>query len=57
VATVGLTSGASVPELLVRGVLDFLAERGWARVDEVSTAEETLTFSLPRELRPRRSRG
>ncbi|HEY1971824.1 MAG TPA: 4-hydroxy-3-methylbut-2-enyl diphosphate reductase [Pseudonocardia sp.] len=57
VGTVGLTSGASVPELLVRGVLDFLAERGWAQVDEVSTAEETLTFSLPRELRPRRSRA
>jgi 4-hydroxy-3-methylbut-2-enyl diphosphate reductase len=55
VATVGLTSGASVPELLVRGVLEFLAERGWTEVEEVSTAEETLTFSLPRELRPRRA--
>jgi 4-hydroxy-3-methylbut-2-enyl diphosphate reductase len=55
VATVGVTSGASVPELLVRGVLDFLAERGWVDVEEISTAEETLTFSLPRELRPRRA--
>jgi 4-hydroxy-3-methylbut-2-en-1-yl diphosphate reductase len=54
VGTVGLTSGASVPELLVRGVLEYLAERGWADVEEVSTADETLTFSLPRELRPRR---
>ncbi|OLT15107.1 4-hydroxy-3-methylbut-2-enyl diphosphate reductase [Pseudonocardia sp. CNS-139] len=55
VGTVGLTSGASVPEVLVRGVLDFLAERGWETVDEVTTAEETLTFALPRELRPARS--
>ena len=53
-ATVGVTSGASVPEVLVRGVLDYLAEHGWTDVEEISTAEETLTFSLPRELRPRR---
>jgi 4-hydroxy-3-methylbut-2-enyl diphosphate reductase len=52
--TIGVTSGASVPELLVRDVLAFLAERGWNDVEEVSTAEETLTFSLPRELRQRR---
>ncbi len=57
VETVGVTSGASVPEVLVRGVLDWLAERGWAEVDEVTTAEETLSFALPRELRPRRARG
>jgi 4-hydroxy-3-methylbut-2-enyl diphosphate reductase len=56
VGTIGLTSGASVPEVLVRGVLDHLAERGWESVEEVTTAEETLTFSLPRELRPARSR-
>ena len=55
VGTVGLTSGASVPELLVRGVIEYLAERGWAEVEEISTADETLTFSLPRELRPRRT--
>ena len=55
--TIGLTSGASVPEVLVRGVLDYLAERGWDAVEEVTTAEETLTFSLPRELRPQRSRA
>jgi len=54
VGTIGLTSGASVPEVLVRGVLHHLAERGWTSVDEVTTAEETLTFSLPRELRPAR---
>ena len=56
VRTVGVTSGASVPEILVQGVVDFLAERGWADVEEISTAEESLTFSLPRELRPRRAR-
>jgi 4-hydroxy-3-methylbut-2-enyl diphosphate reductase len=55
VTTIGLTSGASVPEVLVRGVLDHLAERGWGSVEEVTTAEETLRFSLPRELRPARS--
>jgi 4-hydroxy-3-methylbut-2-en-1-yl diphosphate reductase len=55
VETIGLTSGASVPEVLVRGVLDHLAERGWESVEEVTTAEETLRFSLPRELRPARS--
>lgn len=51
VQTVGLTSGASVPEVLVRGVLDWLAERGWSDVDEVCTADESLVFSLPRELK------
>ncbi|HVL84286.1 MAG TPA: 4-hydroxy-3-methylbut-2-enyl diphosphate reductase [Pseudonocardia sp.] len=55
VATIGLTSGASVPEILVRGVLEHLAERGWADVEEITTAEETLVFSLPRELRPTRA--
>ena len=57
VETVGVTSGASVPEVLVRGVLDHLAERGWTSVDEVTTAEESLVFSLPRELRPSRVRA
>jgi 4-hydroxy-3-methylbut-2-enyl diphosphate reductase len=55
VRTVGVTSGASVPEVLVRGVLDHLAERGWESVEEVTTAEESLVFSLPRELRPARA--
>ena len=50
-STIGLTSGASVPEILVNGVLDWLAERGWADVQEVTAAEERLTFALPRELR------
>ncbi|MFI5531734.1 4-hydroxy-3-methylbut-2-enyl diphosphate reductase [Kitasatospora sp. NPDC051853] len=51
VETVGLTSGASVPEILVDGVLAFLAERGYADVQTVRTAEEHLVFSLPKELR------
>ncbi len=55
VTTVGVTSGASVPEVLVRGVVEALAERGFDGVEEIDTAEETLTFSLPRELRPNRA--
>jgi 4-hydroxy-3-methylbut-2-enyl diphosphate reductase len=51
VGSVGLTSGASVPELLVREVLDWLAERGWDQVEEVSAAQERLVFALPQELR------
>jgi len=51
VGAVGVTSGASVPELLVRGVLDWLAERGWTDVEEVRSAEEDLLFALPPELR------
>jgi 4-hydroxy-3-methylbut-2-enyl diphosphate reductase len=51
VTTVGVTSGASVPEILVRGVLDFLAARGYAEVEEVRSAEESLLFALPPELR------
>ena len=51
VATVGVTSGASVPEILVRGVLDRLAELGFGTVQTVTTANETLVFALPREIR------
>jgi 4-hydroxy-3-methylbut-2-enyl diphosphate reductase len=51
VTTVGLTSGASVPEILVRGVLDWLAERGYPEVEEVRAADETLLFALPPEIR------
>jgi len=57
VKTVGVTSGASVPEVLVRGVLDRLAENGYDSVETVTTANETLTFALPRELRPARTAG
>jgi 4-hydroxy-3-methylbut-2-enyl diphosphate reductase len=49
--TVGLTSGASVPEELVTGVLKWLAERGFGDVEEIEETKETLIFSLPPELR------
>ncbi len=52
VATVGVSSGASVPEILVQEVLEQLADAGYSTVDEVRTAEEDLMFSLPKELRP-----
>jgi len=50
-STVGLTSGASVPEPLVTEVLKRLAGFGFGTVEEVETAEESLLFSLPKELR------
>ncbi|MDA2986351.1 MAG: 4-hydroxy-3-methylbut-2-enyl diphosphate reductase [Actinomycetota bacterium] len=51
VTTVGLSSGASVPEILVDEVLVWLRQRGFGAVEEVFTAEETLMFALPPELR------
>jgi 4-hydroxy-3-methylbut-2-enyl diphosphate reductase len=51
VVTVGVTSGASVPEILVRGVLERLSEFGYDTVQTVTTANETLVFALPREIR------
>ena len=50
-ATVGLTSGASAPEWLVHRMLDWLAERGYARVEEVTLTEERVRFSLPAGVR------
>lgn len=51
VQTVGVSSGASVPEILVKDVLDWLATRGYGEVTEVETSVEKLTFALPPELR------
>ncbi|AIT60667.1 4-hydroxy-3-methylbut-2-enyl diphosphate reductase [Corynebacterium doosanense] len=56
VSTVGVTSGASVPEILVRDVLEQLEQRGFGDVETVTTATETVNFSLPRELRPARTK-
>jgi 4-hydroxy-3-methylbut-2-enyl diphosphate reductase len=51
VTTVGVTSGASVPEILVNEVLNALAVRGYGEVEEVRTATEDLMFALPHEIR------
>jgi 4-hydroxy-3-methylbut-2-enyl diphosphate reductase len=51
VTTVGVTSGASVPDILVMDLLSWLADRGFAEVQEVTTANEKVSFALPRELR------
>jgi 4-hydroxy-3-methylbut-2-en-1-yl diphosphate reductase len=56
VTTVGVTSGASVPEELVSAVLGTLAGHGFGTVEEVEAIEENMTFALPRELRPAGSR-
>jgi 4-hydroxy-3-methylbut-2-en-1-yl diphosphate reductase len=49
--TVGVTSGASVPEELVDGVLGKLAALGFGEVEEVEAVKERMSFQLPRELR------
>lgn len=51
VETIGVTSGASVPEILVDGVLKLLAEHGFTDVETVTAKEESLLFALPPELR------
>jgi 4-hydroxy-3-methylbut-2-enyl diphosphate reductase len=51
VSTVGVTSGASVPEALVDGVLARLAGSGFGSVEEVEAVPERMQFALPRELR------
>lgn len=51
VETIGVTSGASVPEILVKDLLDWLAQRGFGEVETVNAIEESLLFALPPELR------
>ena len=57
VTTVGVTSGASVPEELVTAVLAKLAAFGFGTVTEVEAVQEQMTFALPRELRTPRAAG
>lgn len=51
VETIGVTSGASVPEILVDDLLKHLSVHGYGDVEEVRATEETLLFALPKELR------
>ena len=51
VETIGVSSGASVPELLVKDLLTWLAERGFGEVETVTAMEEHLMFAIPQELR------
>jgi 4-hydroxy-3-methylbut-2-enyl diphosphate reductase len=51
VETVGVSSGASAPEELVDQVLEYLAQHGYGAPIEITTAEEDVQFSLPKELR------
>jgi len=51
VETIGVTSGASVPEILVNDLLKYLSTQGFNDVEEVRATEETLLFALPKELR------
>jgi 4-hydroxy-3-methylbut-2-enyl diphosphate reductase len=56
VSTVGVTSGASVPDILVMDLLKWLGERGYGDVEEITTANETIAFALPKEVRQSRVR-
>jgi 4-hydroxy-3-methylbut-2-enyl diphosphate reductase len=51
VKTIGVSSGASVPEILVDDLLKWLAERGFGDVQVITAMEEHLLFAMPPELR------
>ena len=51
VRSIGLSSGASVPEILVKDVIAWLADRGFGDLEEVEHTEESLVFALPQQLR------
>ena len=47
---VGVTAGASTPEILIREVIEFLQQHGFDSIQELQTVEENVHFSLPPEL-------
>jgi 4-hydroxy-3-methylbut-2-enyl diphosphate reductase len=51
VKTIGVSSGASVPEILVKDLMIWLAERGFSDVETITAMEEHLLFAIPPELR------
>ena len=51
IRSLGITAGASAPEVLVEEIIDAFAERFEVEVETVSTADENVFFPLPRELR------
>jgi len=51
IGTLGITAGASAPEVLVRGVIDRLRELGAQHVAELDGEQESMVFALPKELR------
>jgi 4-hydroxy-3-methylbut-2-enyl diphosphate reductase IspH len=56
--TIGVTSGASVPENLITDLLDWLTKHGWNHIEEITTTTtETQTFVLPRQLHSLHSRN
>ncbi len=52
IRTLGITAGASAPEVLVEEIMDAFAARFTLAIEIVSTADESVFFPLPRELRP-----
>ena len=54
--TIGVTAGASAPEVLVKQVIQRLQEWGAETVNESQGRSETITFSLPKELKPTQSK-
>ena len=57
IGELGITAGASAPEVLVEEIIDAFAERYEVRVETVSTADESVFFPLPRDLREKRRRA
>ena len=51
IGTIGITAGASAPDILVEEIVDAFGERFAITVETITTADETMFFPLPRELR------